>query len=80
MNITDTAIADVKIIHPRVFADARGFLLESFSLHWGCLNWPLCKTTTAARTKAYCAACIFSTTNRKASWCNVCAGRCLMWR
>ena len=32
MNITDTAIADVKIIHPRVFADARGFLLESFSL------------------------------------------------
>ena len=32
MNITDTAIADVKIIHPSVFADARGFLLESFSL------------------------------------------------
>ena len=32
MNITNTAIADVKIIHPSVFADTRGFLLESFSL------------------------------------------------
>ena len=29
MNITDTAIADVKIIHPSVLADARGCVLES---------------------------------------------------
>lgn len=31
MNITATAIADVKIIQPRVFGDERGFFLETFS-------------------------------------------------
>lgn len=31
MNIIDTAIADVKIIEPRVFGDARGFFFESYN-------------------------------------------------
>ena len=31
MNIIDTAIADIKIIEPRVFGDARGFFFESFN-------------------------------------------------
>ncbi len=31
MNIIDTAIADVKIIEPKVFGDERGFFYESFS-------------------------------------------------
>lgn len=30
MNVVDTAIADVKIIEPRVFGDDRGFFLETF--------------------------------------------------
>lgn len=30
MNVIDTAIADVKIIEPRVFGDDRGFFLETF--------------------------------------------------
>ncbi|GHD76147.1 dTDP-4-dehydrorhamnose 3,5-epimerase [Vogesella fluminis] len=30
MNILDTAIADLKIIEPKVFADERGFFYESF--------------------------------------------------
>lgn len=30
MNLIDTAIADVKIIEPRVFGDERGFFLETF--------------------------------------------------
>lgn len=31
MNIIDTAIADIKIIEPRVFGDERGFFFESFN-------------------------------------------------
>ncbi|RQW28143.1 dTDP-4-dehydrorhamnose 3,5-epimerase [Rhodobacteraceae bacterium CH30] len=31
MNVIDTAIPDVKIIEPRVFADERGFFFESFN-------------------------------------------------
>ncbi|MBL0122182.1 MAG: dTDP-4-dehydrorhamnose 3,5-epimerase [Betaproteobacteria bacterium] len=31
MNIIDTAIADVKIIEPRVHGDARGFFFESYN-------------------------------------------------
>lgn len=31
MKITDTAIADVKIIEPKVFGDDRGFFFESFN-------------------------------------------------
>lgn len=31
MNVIDTAIADVKIIEPRVFGDSRGFFYESFN-------------------------------------------------
>ncbi len=31
MNIIDTAIADVKIIEPKVFGDERGFFFESFN-------------------------------------------------
>jgi dTDP-4-dehydrorhamnose 3,5-epimerase len=31
MNVIDTAIADVKIIEPRVFGDQRGFFYESFN-------------------------------------------------
>ncbi|MEZ0582840.1 dTDP-4-dehydrorhamnose 3,5-epimerase [Erwinia sp. STN24] len=31
MKITDTAIADVKIIEPKVFGDDRGFFYESFN-------------------------------------------------
>lgn len=31
MNIIDTAIADVKIIEPKVFGDERGYFYESFS-------------------------------------------------
>lgn len=31
MNVIDTAIADVKIIEPRVFGDERGFFFESFN-------------------------------------------------
>lgn len=31
MNVIDTAIADVKIIEPTVFGDARGFFFESFN-------------------------------------------------
>ena len=31
MNVTPTAIADVLIIEPRVFGDARGFFYESFN-------------------------------------------------
>lgn len=30
MKVIDTAIADVKIIEPKVFGDARGFFLETF--------------------------------------------------
>ena len=33
MHITDTAIADVKILTPRCFADTRGFFMESFNQH-----------------------------------------------
>jgi dTDP-4-dehydrorhamnose 3,5-epimerase len=32
MNVIDTAIADVKIIEPKVFGDSRGFFYESFNL------------------------------------------------
>lgn len=32
MRITHTAIADVKLIHPSVSGDARGFFVETFSL------------------------------------------------
>ena len=32
MNVTDTAIPDVKIIEPKVFGDSRGFFYESFNL------------------------------------------------
>lgn len=31
MNVIDTEIADVKILEPRVFGDARGFFLESWN-------------------------------------------------
>ncbi len=31
MKVIDTAIPDVKIFHPRVFGDERGFFLESFN-------------------------------------------------
>jgi len=31
MQVTDTAIADVKIIEPRVFGDERGFFFESYN-------------------------------------------------
>ncbi|HEX4857695.1 MAG TPA: dTDP-4-dehydrorhamnose 3,5-epimerase [Usitatibacteraceae bacterium] len=31
MKVVDTAIADVKIIEPKVFGDARGFFFESFN-------------------------------------------------
>lgn len=31
MNVTDTAIADVKLIEPKVFGDDRGFFLESWN-------------------------------------------------
>ena len=31
MNVIDTAIADVKIIDPKVFGDSRGFFYESFN-------------------------------------------------
>ena len=31
MNIIDTAIADIKIIEPRIFGDERGFFFESFN-------------------------------------------------
>lgn len=31
MNVIDTAIADVKIIEPRLFGDTRGFFYESFN-------------------------------------------------
>lgn len=31
MNLIDTAIADVKILEPRVFSDARGFFFESWN-------------------------------------------------
>jgi dTDP-4-dehydrorhamnose 3,5-epimerase len=31
MNVISTAIADVKIIEPKVFGDARGFFYESFN-------------------------------------------------
>ena len=31
MNIIDTAIADLKIIEPKVFGDTRGFFYESFN-------------------------------------------------
>ena len=31
MKIIDTAIADLKIIEPAVFGDARGFFFESFN-------------------------------------------------
>ena len=31
MNVIDTAIADVKIIEPKVFGDERGFFYESFN-------------------------------------------------
>jgi len=34
MKIIDTAIADVKIIEPRVFEDERGFFLETFRDDW----------------------------------------------
>ncbi|VDR25996.1 dTDP-4-dehydrorhamnose 3,5-epimerase [Raoultella terrigena] len=30
MQIIDTKIADVKIIQPKIFGDARGFFLETF--------------------------------------------------
>jgi dTDP-4-dehydrorhamnose 3,5-epimerase len=32
MKISDTAIADVKLIEPRVFGDSRGYFYESFNL------------------------------------------------
>ena len=32
MRVLDTAIADVRIIEPQVFGDARGFFFESFNL------------------------------------------------
>ena len=31
MKVIDTAIAEVKIIEPRVFEDERGFFFESFN-------------------------------------------------
>jgi dTDP-4-dehydrorhamnose 3,5-epimerase len=34
MNITDTAIPDVKILEPRVFGDDRGFFMETFREEW----------------------------------------------
>lgn len=33
MKVIDTAIADVKIIEPKVFGDERGFFFESFNEH-----------------------------------------------
>ena len=30
MHVIETKIADVKIIQPKVFGDARGFFLETF--------------------------------------------------
>lgn len=34
MKIVNTAIADVKIIEPKVFGDARGFFMETFREDW----------------------------------------------
>lgn len=34
MNIIDTAIADVKILEPKVFGDDRGFFMETFRDEW----------------------------------------------
>ncbi len=34
MNIIDTAIADVKILEPKVFGDERGFFMETFRDEW----------------------------------------------
>lgn len=34
MNYIDTAIADVKIIEPKVFGDERGFFMETFRDDW----------------------------------------------
>lgn len=33
MKVTPTAIADVMVVEPKVFGDARGFFLESFNQH-----------------------------------------------
>ena len=33
MKVIDTAIAEVKIIEPRVFGDARGFFMETWNAH-----------------------------------------------
>ena len=34
MNITDTAIPEVKILEPQVFGDGRGFFMETFRDDW----------------------------------------------
>lgn len=34
MKVTDTAIADVKLLEPLVFGDARGFFMETFRDEW----------------------------------------------
>lgn len=34
MQVVDTAIADVKILEPKVFGDNRGFFLETFRADW----------------------------------------------
>ena len=34
MNITDTAIPEVKILEPQVFGDERGFFMETFRDNW----------------------------------------------
>ena len=41
MKVIDTAISDVQILQPRVFADSRGFFMESFRASWlDALNCP----------------------------------------
>lgn len=36
MNIINTAIADVKILEPKLFGDERGFFMETFRDEWFC--------------------------------------------
>ncbi len=72
MNIIETAIPGLLIIEPRVFGDERGFFTES----WNAKSFAAagstsisCRTITAARRKACCAACITSRPARRGSWC-----------
>ncbi len=71
--VTPTAIADVLMLDPQVFGDARGYFYESFNQkdfeRATGLTCSLCRTTTAARRVACCAACTTRCSTPKASWC-----------